>query len=276
MKNRILVVDDEPRVRELLKIALEKSNYEVLTANSGKEALDILRKEKVDLVLADVMMPEMDGYELCKRIREDPKLYPLRFIFVTAKSEREDEIHGFKLGADDYITKPFNLRTLLARVETRLREVKREEITESGELRGSISQGSLLDILQILGMGKKSGILTVKSETQEEKVVLWEGQIVNSSPDESLEESIIYKILNWKEGGFHFKPGSIDLPKMDKGERVIPIPHLLLEWARIRDEASIPSFEDIDFSIPLKKTPSFKREWILTYKEWLSHIYSKE
>lgn len=274
MKNRVLVVDDEPRVRELLKIALEKSNYEVITAESGKEALDILKREKVDLVLADIMMPEMDGYELCKRIREDPKLYPLRFIFVTAKTEREDELEGFKLGADDYITKPFNLKTLLARVERRLKEVReaREEVTKRGEFKGSVSHGNLIDVLQILGMGRKHGILTVRSKEGEGRIALWDGQIVDAKTNRMRAQDAVYEILSWREGEFYFKPGPIKA----EGDMALPIPHLLLEWARIKDETSIPSFRDIKFPVSADKTPPIKREWILTYKEWLSHIHSKE
>lgn len=118
---RILVVDDEEHIQELLKFNLESNGYKVYCSGNGTDALKFVRSEKPDLVLLDVMLPGIDGYDVCKEIRRDNNISNLPIIMITAKSEELDKILGLELGADDYLTKPFSLRELLARVKAVLR-----------------------------------------------------------------------------------------------------------------------------------------------------------
>ncbi|MCE3252465.1 MAG: two-component system response regulator, partial [Cellvibrio sp.] len=116
----ILVVDDTPDNLTLMS-GLLKDNYRVKVANSGERALKIAQSETPpDLILLDIMMPEMDGYEVCRRLKADTKTRDIPIIFLTAKTEVVDETHGFELGASDYITKPISPPIVLARVETHL------------------------------------------------------------------------------------------------------------------------------------------------------------
>jgi two-component system OmpR family response regulator len=119
---RILVVDDEAPLREMLSDTLHIANYEVLEAADANEALTLLRRHTVDLIISDVNMPGMDGYELLARIRESGNNTPA--IMLTARRERQDVTKGLKLGADDYVTKPFGLEELLLRVAAVLRRTK--------------------------------------------------------------------------------------------------------------------------------------------------------
>jgi DNA-binding response OmpR family regulator len=114
----ILLVDDETRMLNLLGLYLEPHGFKCIKSESGKDALDLLEEEKIDLVILDVMMPEMDGWTTCKKIRESSNI-PI--IMLTARSETVDVIKGLKFGADDYVTKPFNEEELLARIEALLR-----------------------------------------------------------------------------------------------------------------------------------------------------------
>lgn len=116
----ILIVDDEEDMRTLVEMYLLNSGYHCLQAGNGKEAIEYLEKEEVDLILLDIMMPEMDGFLVCEEIR---KKYDLPIIFVSAKGEEWDKVKGLKLGADDYIVKPFNPGELVARVEAVLRRI---------------------------------------------------------------------------------------------------------------------------------------------------------
>ena len=117
----ILVVDDNEDNRYVLTERLKREGYECIdVAENGQEALDKLRSKNFDLVLLDIMMPEMDGYEVCKRLKADPRTRDIPVIFLTAKSEIEDETHGLELGAVDYITKPISPPIVLARVKTHL------------------------------------------------------------------------------------------------------------------------------------------------------------
>ncbi|MCK5775916.1 MAG: hybrid sensor histidine kinase/response regulator [Bacteroidales bacterium] len=121
---KVLIVDDLPKNIMVLGNNLMNENYQIAYARSGKEAIELSQKNNFDLILLDVMMPEMDGYETCKRILEHPKTARVPIIFITAKNDYESIIKGFKVGAKDYVTKPFNSKELLARVRTHL-ELKR-------------------------------------------------------------------------------------------------------------------------------------------------------
>lgn len=116
---KILVVDDESRMRKLVKDFLTKKNFQVLEAGNGEEAMDIFYEEKdIALIILDVMMPKMDGWEVCREIRKNSKV-PI--IMLTARSDERDELLGFDLGVDEYISKPFSPKILVARVEVILR-----------------------------------------------------------------------------------------------------------------------------------------------------------
>lgn len=135
-KSKILVVDDESRMRKLVRDFLVKNNYEVVEAADGEEALNLFfEKNDIDLVILDVMMPKMDGWQVCREIREYSKI-PI--IMLTAKSDERDELLGFELGVDEYISKPFSPKILVARVEAILRrtgQAAAELIVEAGGIR---------------------------------------------------------------------------------------------------------------------------------------------
>lgn len=124
MAKKILVVDDEPSVLRLLGYTLQGEGYEVVTSESGLEAIDIALRERPDLVLLDIMMPDMDGFEVCRRLRATPHLADLPIIMITAKTQTEDKVAGFQVGADDYITKPVEPLEMLARIRAVLARSK--------------------------------------------------------------------------------------------------------------------------------------------------------
>jgi DNA-binding response OmpR family regulator len=136
-KANILAVDDEPHVLRLVKANLESSGYRVLTAEDGEEAINTVEREMPDLVLLDIMLPKMDGYAVCSRIRE---FSSVPIIMLTARSAQVDLVHGFEVGADDYLTKPFDVTELLMRVQAVLRRSKwpDEVVTRRGFKSGPI------------------------------------------------------------------------------------------------------------------------------------------
>lgn len=127
---RILIVDDEKEIRDLVDIYLKGEGYETLKAENGEEALNLLEKEKVDLIILDIMMPKVNGIEACLKIREEREM-PI--IMLSAKSEDMDKILGLNTGADDYLTKPFNPLELVARVKSQLRRYKKFNKTSNEE-----------------------------------------------------------------------------------------------------------------------------------------------
>ncbi len=121
LKGRILVVDDDREVVRLMRAYLEQAGYEVLAAYDGETAVHVLRREKPDLILLDLMLPDRDGYDITRLVRGDPSLAHIPIIMLTARVEDTDKIIGLEIGADDYVTKPYNPREVVARVRARLR-----------------------------------------------------------------------------------------------------------------------------------------------------------
>ncbi len=120
---KVLIVDDEPDILEFMEYNLKKEGYEVLLAKNGKEAIDLARKERPQLIILDIMMPVMDGIEACRQIREIPELQHTLVTFLTARNEEYSQIAGFDVGADDYISKPIKPRVLTSRIKALLRRL---------------------------------------------------------------------------------------------------------------------------------------------------------
>ncbi|MFN4298856.1 MAG: response regulator transcription factor [Thermaurantimonas sp.] len=148
IKYKILVVDDEPDILEILSYNLKREGYIVITANNGEEAIKLAKAEKPDLIVLDVMMPGMDGMETCDKIRNIPELSNVIIAFLTARSEDYSQIAGFEAGADDYITKPIKPKVFVSRIKALLRRIAREENQEKslvfGDLRIDIEKYEVL------------------------------------------------------------------------------------------------------------------------------------
>jgi two-component system, OmpR family, alkaline phosphatase synthesis response regulator PhoP len=128
---KILLVDDEPDILEFLSYNLKKEGYQVFTANNGKEAVVVAKKQSPQLIILDVMMPDMDGIETCREIREIAGLTDVMIAFLTARSEDYSQIAGFDVGADDYINKPIKPRVLISRIQALLRRGANSNSTKS-------------------------------------------------------------------------------------------------------------------------------------------------
>lgn len=138
MMKKVLVVDDDEDIVNIVSALLQSEGYHTITAQNGKDALTKATTEKPDLIIADIMMPEMDGWEFCWRVREDQSLGETPFIFLTARADVMDQIRGSEIGADDYIIKPFRKQELLKRVQNTfdvielLRKVKTQGVQPEG------------------------------------------------------------------------------------------------------------------------------------------------
>jgi two-component system alkaline phosphatase synthesis response regulator PhoP len=131
---KILLVDDEQDILEIVGYNLTQEGYKIVTASNGKEAIAVAKKERPQLIIMDVMMPEMDGMEACEKIREIPELKDTIITFLTARSEDYSQVAGFEVGADDYIAKPIKPKLLVSKVKGLLRRLKDEELENSETL----------------------------------------------------------------------------------------------------------------------------------------------
>ncbi len=139
MRQRIVIIEDEKDIVDLVRYNFRKEGFDVESFGSGKEGLEYVRKSSTDLVLLDIMLPDLDGMEICRRVRADERLKGLPIIFLTAKGEEIDRVVGLEIGADDYVVKPFSPRELVARVKAVLRRreqaLGKAEVIEAAGLR---------------------------------------------------------------------------------------------------------------------------------------------
>jgi len=139
VRDRIVLIEDEKDIVELVRYNFRKEGFEVSAFTSGREGLEYLRRNPADLVLLDIMLPDLDGFEICKRLRGENRSKSLPVIFLTAKGEEIDRVLGLELGADDYVVKPFSPRELVARVKAVLRRqarpAEKPEVVEAADLR---------------------------------------------------------------------------------------------------------------------------------------------
>lgn len=134
----ILIVEDDKHISKLVKYNLEKAGFDCTVAITGEEAIDVLDKEPVELIILDIMLPNMDGFETCKQIKQNKSFSHIPIIMLTAKGEEVDRVVGFELGADDYVVKPFSPRELVLRVKTILKRGKPKEVTKDILIHGKL------------------------------------------------------------------------------------------------------------------------------------------
>lgn len=161
-KKIILTIDDEEHILDLLEYNLEKSGYEVLRAETGEKGMAFLRTMQVDLVLLDCMLPGIDGMEVLRQMRQDKDLKSLPVMMLTAKGEEIDKVLGLELGADDYLSKPFGVRELLARVKALLRRSSLEKLEAEPEEKLLIGELSINNTAREVSVSGKPVFLALK------------------------------------------------------------------------------------------------------------------
>ncbi|MCE9576869.1 MAG: response regulator [Deltaproteobacteria bacterium] len=242
MAPHVLVADDDAWILRMVATVLEKRGYSVETANDGEDALARALVRAPDLLITDVMMPRMDGWVLVKALRARPEFAGLPVIFLTALSSDDDRIRGFRLGADDYVPKPFRFEELDLRVAKTLRRTQtiiqdaREQLSAAG-LRGDLGQIGLSALLVLVELERKSGLLTLRApDGRSAQVLLRDGRVVHARLDQAAEPvdaQCVYHLLGWSAGEFELVACVVEGP-----DRVgASTTHLLMEGARLLDEA---------------------------------------
>lgn len=250
MPAKILVVDDDPWIQRVVVAALRDQEYALTTASDGTVALAKAMADPPDLVISDVMMPGMSGWTLVTRLRASPRLALTPFIFLTALDSAEDKLQGFRLGADDYLPKPFRPEELAARVASVLRRSQhlhaetRDQIREVGPASARGFNGNLEDIgvaslLVLLEMERKTGLLVLHHRDPDERCRLFlsQGRIVDAVMDEgpqALHVDAVYHALRWSSGQLEFRA----LPVEMRDQIGTSTTAVLMEGARRMDESS--------------------------------------
>ncbi|OGP59151.1 MAG: hypothetical protein A2V67_07580 [Deltaproteobacteria bacterium RBG_13_61_14] len=235
-RDRILVADTEVDFTTLLELRLVNSGYGVIVARDGEDALAKARAEHPSLILTEVDLPRKDGFAFVAELQADEKTREIPVVFVSRHDDTKSVMRGLDLGAEDYITKPVKVDVLCAKVGTMMTRLKAEKKVPApaAGVTGSLTEMSLPDIIQILGAGRKTGLVTLTDNGRQAQIFLEEGRIVNAKMDDLKGEEAFYKILFWNQGTF-----SID-PTVEISERLISMSNdsLMLEGFRRMDEAA--------------------------------------
>lgn len=242
MTPKILIVDDNPHVLRLLNITLSKAaeNYEIVQASNGEEALEIANRLLPDLIISDVMMPKMDGIELCWMIRDNSKVPMVPFIFLTSFEDQETAIRGFRAGADDYLNKPIDRKKLLTRAREllnrggTLKEVEKHTDDRKG-FSGDLDDLSIVELVQMLNLNKKSGVLKIQS-SEKGAIYLKDGHLWATTYQNKTGEDAFYSLVAETKGTFDFEIMDVDQESNIDNSTM----NVIMEACRIMDETRNP------------------------------------
>ncbi|MDF1525439.1 MAG: response regulator [bacterium] len=241
---RILIVDDEENIRHLLRLAFEEG-FEVLEAVDGLDAVDKALEFRPHIILSDIMMPRLDGYGLYRKIKSRPETASIPFIFLSAKKDVDERVEGLEMGADDYITKPFSIKELRAKVRSITKKIK--DMKELGSLEGLLKEVDLVDVIQLIEMGRKTGMLLLESSPGPGRVYFELGVPVYAMTEKWEGLEAFYTMLSWKEGRFKLDQKAVSIePNIEHSGSQ----ELLMEGVRLADEMeeslrSLPPLETI-------------------------------
>ncbi len=241
-KQHLLLVDGDPKSLRVMEVSLRKAGFTVTTAVNGRDALEKVQLSPPDLILSDTKMPEMDGFELCRRVKGDDRLKATLFIFLTGQKSVEYKVRGLELGVDDYLTKPIYIREVVTRVKILVEKREKERLErrdQRASFSGSLTDMALVDLVQTLEMGKKSGALRLHDGARSATVWLREGRIVDCEVGRLAGEEAFYRLLHWQSGEF-----AIDFKPVERAKRIALGPQALLlegmrrvdEWGRIVEQ----------------------------------------
>ncbi len=243
---RILVVDDSETIRTLLTGELAKRDFEVSVAENGAQALKKAVETRPDLIISDINMPEMDGWEFCWRVRKHQATRSIPFLFLSDRDEVSDRVRGLEIGAEDYITKPFQIQDLVDRMQTVMMRRRNAPSGPGSEtsLMGQLNQFKLPDLLQNINMLSKSGALEIRRDDVA-RIFVQNGEVINAQIGDVSGKKAFYRMLGWKEGVFEFKEFIPRIPKVFKENTI----KLILDGLKQEDEISkfrqdFPSDED--------------------------------
>jgi uncharacterized protein (TIGR02266 family) len=232
---RVLVADDEPYVVLAISEVLEGLPASVLTAHDGEEALRVARGERPDLILLDVKMPGLDGFQVATALKKDPATAGIPLVFFSALGAPSEKIRGLELGADDYVTKPIDAEELKARVRTILRRnrpSKRPLLPGGGQLQ-AVNLASLVGAVE--AERRTTRLLLARGDERGE-IVFVDGHIARATQGPRQGEAAVYELLTWQDGSFQM--AAVDPAQQVGGEVAAPNQGLLLEGARRQEQVA--------------------------------------
>ncbi len=233
---RVLVVDDNPRFREQAAQAMRDSGFEVTTAANGFEALSVALREQPSVLISDITMPGMDGWQLLRLVRARPSLRRMPVVFLTDLTSDDERLRGYELGVDDYVAKPFTSVELIARVERVLERANEANHGLPGSMRGDLAKMPLTSFLAFAELERRSGVLQLVHDGEKATLHLSGGAVMRIDLDASLDDltglARFFHVLDWRTGHFEFTTTQVSAKDVVE----LSTTHVLLEHARQHDE----------------------------------------
>ncbi len=205
MKQKILVVDDDVGILNLLQTELG-TEFEVLRAENGEEGILLSLQHKPDLIISDIKMPELNGWEFCFLLRQIPSTKTIPFVFLSSKADLPDRVHSLRLGADDFIAKPFTMEVLLTRIRIIFERVRRRQTAiEAKALFEDRLNTLMIDLLEFLRAMRRSGIVEFVHLGQRGAIILNDGQMIEAEFEELKGEEAVRAMIQLEKGEVGFK-----------------------------------------------------------------------
>jgi CheY-like chemotaxis protein len=240
-KPSLLLVDGDAKSLRVLEVSLKKAGFIVTTAENGVDALGKVETAMPDLILSDTRMPEMDGFDFCRRLKQNPEWGPIPFIFLTGQKSIEDKIKGLELGVEDYLTKPIYIKEIITRVKILLQKRARDQIQAAPEgkkesrtkFSGHLADMAVVDLVQTIEISRKSGVINIRSvEGKAGAVFFRNGKVVDAELGRLQGEAAVYRLLLWNDGEFE-----VEFKNIRRRDAIDLSPQaLLMEGMRRMDE----------------------------------------
>jgi DNA-binding response OmpR family regulator len=233
-KQHLLLVDGDAKNLRVMEVSLKKAGFQVTTAVNGRDALEKVQISPPDLVLSDTRLAELDGFELCRRLKADERLGNVPFVFLTSQKALEDKVRGLELGGEDYLTKPIYIREIVTRVKMILQKADKERFERRetrGGFSGNLADMGVVDLVQTFEVGRKTGLVRIEGE-HTGAIFFRDGRVVDAELGKLTGENAFYRVLNTFDGKFevHFAP-------VERPDRIeVSTQGLLLEGMRRLDE----------------------------------------
>ncbi len=212
----ILVADGDPKNLQILRDSLEASGFEVIVATDGLQAWQKVSSEVPDLILSEVNLPQLDGFQLLEKLKADPATSAIPLMFLTNRRELQDRVRSLRGGVKDYMIKPLHVKEVLARIRMilrRMERIKEEEIDSSRKLAGRLEEFSPVDLIESFGVERKTGVLTLNNENNRSgEIYFRDGAVVNAALGNLKTEKAVYQMLPWKRGHFTMIFKEINVP----------------------------------------------------------------
>jgi CheY-like chemotaxis protein/tetratricopeptide (TPR) repeat protein len=256
-KQSLLLVDGDVKSLRVLEVSLKKAGFNVTTAVNGIDALEKVETSHPDLVISDTHMPEMDGFEFCRLLKQAPAWADIPFIFLTSEKSVEDKIRGLELGVEDYLTKPIYLKEILTRVRILLQKKERASLQEKRDTKtkfaGQLSDMAVVDLIQTIEISRKSGVIHFTSGTRRGAIFFRNGKVIDAECGPLQGEDAVYRLLIWTEGQFEVEFKNVrrkDVIDLSSQGLLMEGMRRVDEWGRLLEQ--LPPLETV-FEVDYKE-----------------------